>query len=102
MRVIVVEDVLLTREGIVHLLTDAGIDVVAQTGDAEDIVALVDRERPDAVILDIRMPPTHTDEGLVAAGLVRDMDPRVGILILSHYTCSRNTPKASATCSRTG
>jgi DNA-binding NarL/FixJ family response regulator len=87
-RVIVADDLLLTREGIVHLLTDAGIDVVAQTGDAEGIVDLVDRERPDAVILDIRMPPTHTDEGLVAAGRVRNRDPRVGILILSHYTDS--------------
>jgi DNA-binding NarL/FixJ family response regulator len=86
--VIVADDLLLTREGIVHLLTDAGIDVVAQTGDAEGIVDLVDRERPDAVILDIRMPPTHTDEGLVAAGRVRNRDPRVGILILSHYTDS--------------
>lgn len=85
MRVIVAEDLMLTREGIVRLLTDAGIDVVAQAGDAEALVQLIGRERPDAVILDIRMPPTHTDEGIVAAARVRDGFPGVGVLVLSHY-----------------
>ena len=85
MRVIVAEDLMLTREGIVRLLTDAGVDVVAQAGDAETLVSLVARERPDAVVLDIRMPPTHTDEGIVAAARVRDNFPGVGVLVLSHY-----------------
>jgi serine/threonine-protein kinase len=84
-RVIVVEDLLLTRAGIVHLLTDAGIEVVAQAGDADSLVRLIAHERPDAVILDIRMPPTHTDEGIVAAARVRDGFPGVGVLVLSHY-----------------
>jgi DNA-binding NarL/FixJ family response regulator len=85
MRVIVVEDLLLTRAGIVHLLTDAGIEVVAQAGDADSLVRLIAQERPDAVVLDIRMPPTHTDEGIVAAARVRDGFPGVGVLVLSHY-----------------
>jgi serine/threonine-protein kinase len=85
MRVIVVEDLMLTRAGIVHLLTDAGIDVVAQAGDADSLVRLIAQERPDAVVLDIRMPPTHTDEGIVAAARVRDGFPGVGVLVLSHY-----------------
>jgi DNA-binding NarL/FixJ family response regulator len=85
MRVIVVEDLLLTRAGIVHLLTDAGIEVVAQAGDADSLVRLIAQERPDAVVLDIRMPPTHTDEGIVAAARVRDEFPGVGVLVLSHY-----------------
>jgi DNA-binding NarL/FixJ family response regulator len=85
MRVIVAEDLMLTREGIVRLLSDAGVDVVAQAGDAEALVTLIARERPDAVILDIRMPPTHTDEGIVAAARVRDGFPGVGVLVLSHY-----------------
>jgi serine/threonine-protein kinase len=84
-RVIVAEDLMLTREGIVRLLTDAGIEVVAQAGDAEALVQLIARERPDAVVLDIRMPPTHTDEGIVAAARVRDGFPGVGVLVLSHY-----------------
>jgi serine/threonine-protein kinase len=85
MRVIVAEDLMLTREGIVRLLADAGVEVVAQAGDADAILALVARHRPDAVILDIRMPPTHTDEGMVAAGHLRAAFPDVGILVLSQY-----------------
>jgi DNA-binding NarL/FixJ family response regulator len=83
--VIVAEDLMLTREGIVRLLADAGVDVVAQAADAETLVSLVARERPDAVVLDIRMPPTHTDEGIVAAARIRDAFPGVGVLVLSHY-----------------
>jgi DNA-binding NarL/FixJ family response regulator len=85
MRVIVAEDLLLTREGIVRLLSDAGVEVVAQAGDAEALVTLVARWHPDAVVLDIRMPPTHTDEGIIAAARVRDGFPGVGVLVLSHY-----------------
>jgi DNA-binding NarL/FixJ family response regulator len=84
-RVIVAEDLMLTREGIVRLLTEAGIDVVAQVADSEGLLRLVATEKPDAVIVDIRMPPTHTDEGIVAAGWIRDAFPGVGVLVLSQY-----------------
>jgi len=85
MRVIVAEDLMLTREGVVRLLADAGVDVVAQVGDTDGLIGLVGRERPDAVILDIRMPPSHTDEGIVAAGKIREAFPDVGVLVLSQY-----------------
>jgi DNA-binding NarL/FixJ family response regulator len=84
-RVIVAEDLLLTREGIVHLLADAGVEVVAQAPDAERLLDLVAEHRPDAVVVDIRMPPTHTDEGIVAAGRIRDAHPDIGVLVLSQY-----------------
>jgi len=85
MRVIVVDDVLVTRAGIVRLLTDAGVEVVAEAGDALMLPALVERLRPDAVVLDIRMPPTHTDEGLKAATQIRASYPGVSVLLLSHH-----------------
>ncbi len=85
MRVIVAEDVMLTREGIVRLLGDAGVDVVAQTGDADALLVLVASARPDAVLLDIRMPPTHTDEGLRAAAELKAAFPTLGVLVLSQY-----------------
>jgi DNA-binding NarL/FixJ family response regulator len=85
MRVIVAEDLMLTREGIVRLLAEAGVEVIAQAPDADGLLGLVAREPPDAVILDIRMPPTHTDEGIVAAGRIRDAFPGVGVLVLSQY-----------------
>ncbi len=76
---------MLTREGIVRLLTEAGVDVVAVASDADGLLTLVADRRPDAVVLDIRMPPTHTDEGIVAAGAIRDAFPAVGVLVLSQY-----------------
>lgn len=85
MRVVVADDVMLTREGIVRLLRDAGIDVVAQAEDAEELVRHVALARPDAAIVDIRMPPTNTDEGLVAAQKIRNEHPSVGVLVLSQY-----------------
>lgn len=85
MRVIVAEDLMLTREGIVRLLAEAGVDVVAQSADATSLLSLVASHKPDAVIADIRMPPTHTDEGIVAAGRIRDAFPDVGVLVLSQY-----------------
>ena len=85
MRVVVAEDVMLTREGIARLLTDVGIDVVRQVGDAASLLSAVQATRPDAAIVDIRMPPTHTDEGLVAAQQIRDGHPGVSVLILSQY-----------------
>jgi DNA-binding NarL/FixJ family response regulator len=84
-RVVVADDVMLTREGIVRLLTDAGIDVVAEADDAERLLREVRLKRPDAAIVDIRMPPTHTDEGLVATHRIRTEHPDVGVLVLSQY-----------------
>ena len=85
MRVVVADDVMLTREGIVRLLEDADIDVVAQAEDAEGLLRHVRSARPDVAIVDIRMPPTHTDEGLVAAQTIRAEQPEVGVLVLSQY-----------------
>jgi DNA-binding NarL/FixJ family response regulator len=88
-RVVVAEDTMLTREGIVRLLDEAGVDVVAQAEDAATLIRHVRLERPDAAIVDIRMPPTHTDEGLVAAQEIRERLPEVGVLLLSHHLESR-------------
>jgi len=85
MRVVVAEDVMLTREGIARVLTEAGVDVAAEVGDAAALLHAVRMTRPDAAIVDIRMPPTHTDEGLVAAQQIRAEHPGVGVLILSQY-----------------
>jgi DNA-binding NarL/FixJ family response regulator len=84
-RVVVADDVMLTREGIVRLLTDAGIDVVGEAEDAEGLIREVSRTRPDVALVDIRMPPTHTDEGLIAAQTIRAEHPDVGVLVLSQY-----------------
>jgi DNA-binding NarL/FixJ family response regulator len=84
-RVVVADDVMLTREGIVRLLEDAGIEVVAQAQDAEGLLRQVRDEQPDAAVVDIRMPPTHTDEGLVATQRIRADHPAIGVLLLSQY-----------------
>jgi DNA-binding NarL/FixJ family response regulator len=84
-RIVVADDVMLTREGIVRLLRDAEVDVVAEAEDAEGLLRHVRLARPDAAIVDIRMPPTHTDEGLVAAQRIRSEHPEVGVLVLSQY-----------------
>jgi DNA-binding NarL/FixJ family response regulator len=85
MRIAIIDDMLLIREGLAAALGERGIEVVAQASDAEQLAALVERHRPDAVVLDIRMPPTFTDEGLRAAASLRATDPEVGILLLSQY-----------------
>jgi DNA-binding NarL/FixJ family response regulator len=84
-RVVVAEDVMLTREGIVRLLADAGIEVVGEAEDLDGLMRRVRAQRPDAAIIDIRMPPTHTDEGLVAARDIRTEYPEIGVLVLSQY-----------------
>ena len=85
MRVVVADDVMLTREGIVRLLREAGVEVVAEASDATGLLQHVRRAHPDVAVVDIRMPPTHTDEGLVAAKAIRDAHPDVGVLLLSQY-----------------
>jgi DNA-binding NarL/FixJ family response regulator len=84
-RVVVAEDVMLTREGIVRVLRDAGLQVVAEAEDLNGLLRSVALERPEAVVVDIRMPPTHTDEGLVAAQRIRTQHPDIGVLLLSQY-----------------
>jgi DNA-binding NarL/FixJ family response regulator len=85
MRVVVGEDQLLTREGIVRILRDAGIEVVGEAVDGESLAALVEREMPDVALIDIRLPPTHTDEGLRAAARIRAEQPSCAVLILSQH-----------------
>ena len=85
MRVVVAEDSVLLREGIVMLLENAGFDVVAQAGDAEDLVRKVGAHKPDVAIVDVRMPPTNTDDGLRAAIKLRARQPGLGVLVLSQY-----------------
>jgi DNA-binding NarL/FixJ family response regulator len=85
MRVVVADDAMITREGLVRLLQEAGVDVVAEAQDGDELLRKVATTRPDAAIVDIRMPPTNTDEGLVAATAIRSRHPDVAVLILSSY-----------------
>jgi DNA-binding NarL/FixJ family response regulator len=89
MRVVVADDAVILREGLARLLEEAGFEVVGLAADGEELCALVERDRPDVAIVDIRMPPTHTDEGLRAAKLIRARWPQVGILVLSQYVQAR-------------
>ena len=81
----IADDSRLLREGIASLVRGEGIEVVAQASDPEELLAAVDAHRPDVAIVDIRMPPTHTDEGLRAAQTIRERSPDVGVLVLSQY-----------------
>ena len=85
MRVVVAEDSVLLREGVVRLLAEAGFDVVAQAGDADDLRRRVYAHKPDVAVVDVRMPPDHTDDGLRAALEIRDRQPETGVLVLSQY-----------------
>ena len=85
LRVVVADDDVLLREGIAGLLERAGLDVVDRVGDAEQLLAAVREHKPDVVLTDIRMPPTHTTEGLDAARVIRDELPGVGIVVLSAH-----------------
>jgi DNA-binding NarL/FixJ family response regulator len=84
-RVVIADDEMLLREGLARLLTDAGVDVVGKATDAAELLRTVRLTTPDVAIVDIKMPPTHTDEGLVAAADIRASHPAVGVLVLSHY-----------------
>jgi DNA-binding NarL/FixJ family response regulator len=85
MRVVLADDSVLLREGIARLLTEAGFDVVGQSGDAEDLLLKIRSYSPDVAIVDIRMPPTNTTEGLEAAKQIRELYPSVGVLLLSQH-----------------
>ena len=89
MRVVIADDEVLLRDGLDRLLTEAGFDVVGTAGTAGELRRDVELARPDVAIIDIKMPPTHTDEGLVAAEQIRASHPQVGVLVLSQYLESR-------------
>ena len=89
MRVVIAEDSVLLRAGLIKLLSAAGIEVLAAVGDAGELLAAVPVHRPDAVIVDVRMPPSHTDEGIRAALVIRRQWPEVAVLVLSQYVEER-------------
>jgi DNA-binding NarL/FixJ family response regulator len=88
-RVALADDEVLLREGLSRLLGEAGLEVVASAGDAQELLRGVRLTRPDVAVVDIKMPPTHTDEGLVAAQEIATRHPGTGVLVLSHYLDSR-------------
>jgi len=89
MRLVIADDEALLREGLARVLEDSGFEVVGRCGDAEALLRMVEDRRPDVAIVDIRMPPGHGDDGLVAAQEIRRRFPDVGVLVLSHYLDSR-------------
>jgi DNA-binding NarL/FixJ family response regulator len=84
-RVVVADDSVLLREGVARLLEDAGLEVVGQAGDYDDLLRKARAHKPDVCVVDIKMPPTHTDEGLRAAAVIRGELPGTGVLVLSQY-----------------
>jgi DNA-binding NarL/FixJ family response regulator len=97
MRVVIADDAVLLREGAVRLLEEAGFEVVAQAGDAEDLLRKVRAHKPDVAIIDVRMPPDNLDDGLRAALVIREELPFVGILLLSQYVEDRYLGELLAT-----
>ncbi|MFC0429848.1 response regulator transcription factor [Kutzneria buriramensis] len=97
MRVVIAEDSVLLREGLVRLLDGAGIQVVEAVGDADELLRAVADHEPDLVLLDVRMPPTHTDEGLRAALVIRRQWPTMAVLVLSQYVEERYASELLAT-----
>lgn len=85
MRVLIADDEVLLREGLERLLTEAGLEVVGKAGDPGELLRQVQASHPDVAIVDIKMPPTHTDEGLAAAQQIRARHPQTAVLVLSHY-----------------
>jgi DNA-binding NarL/FixJ family response regulator len=88
-RVVIADDETLLREGLARLLDEAGFQVVGKAASADELLRRVELTRPDVALVDIKMPPTHTNEGLVAAEEIRGSHPEVGVLVLSHYVESR-------------
>ena len=89
MRIVIAEDSVILRDGLVQLLTVRGHEVVGAVGDARTLAAVVDSTTPDLVVVDIRMPPTHTTEGLKAAIALRAKHPGLGVLVFSQYVETR-------------
>ena len=103
MRVVIAEDSVLLQAGLAKILAASGIEVMAAVGDAESLLAAVTEHQPDAVIADVRMPPTHTDEGIRAALVIRQQWPQVAVLVLSQYVEERYAADLlSANTSRVG
>ncbi len=109
LRVVIAEDSVLMREGIASLLEGAGFEIVGKSSTADDLLLKVRSYKPHVAIVDIRMPPNHTDEGLVAAKEIREQHPEVGVLVLSQYVepsyameLIADDAEGWATCSRTG
>ena len=105
MRIVIADDTMLIREGTARLLAEAGFEIAGKAGDAHQLLRAVALDHPDVAIVDIKMPPTHTDEGLVAAEQIRAAHPDVAVLVLSQYLESRyatrllkHHPKRWATC----
>jgi DNA-binding NarL/FixJ family response regulator len=92
-RVVLADDSVLFREGLARVLAENGFVVAGQAGDADGLHAAVEREKPDVVVTDIRMPPTNTSEGLLAAQRIRAAHPGMGVLVLSHYVETRQAVK---------
>jgi DNA-binding NarL/FixJ family response regulator len=88
MRIAIADDSVLIREGLSRILTAGGVDVVAEATDGSELLARVDELQPDAVIVDIRMPPSFTDEGIQVAARLRNQHPNLGVLVLSQYVSS--------------
>jgi DNA-binding NarL/FixJ family response regulator len=101
-RVIVADDDVLLREGLASLLEHSGFEVVGQAGDGRELVALVREHRPDLVLVDVRMPPTHTTEGLDAARAIREDLPETGVVVLSAYVEVEHAVELLASGSRSG
>jgi DNA-binding NarL/FixJ family response regulator len=101
-RVIVADDDVLLREGLASLLEHSGFDVVGQAGDGRELVALVREHRPDLVLVDVRMPPTHTTEGLDAARAIREDLPETGVVVLSAFVEVEHAVELLASGSRSG
>jgi DNA-binding NarL/FixJ family response regulator len=97
MRVALADDAVILREGLSRLLEEAGFEVVGLAADAEALLELVESTQPDVAIIDIRMPPTHTDEGLRAAKIIRERWPTIGILVLSQHVNTRYALELLAT-----
>ena len=89
LRIVLADDAVLLREALAAALEAAGFDVVGQAADVESLIVVVDRERPDVIVIDVRMPPTHTTEGLEAAQRLRAAHPGIAILVLSQYVETR-------------
>jgi serine/threonine-protein kinase len=92
-RVVIADDEVLLREGLARLLADAGFEIAGRCGDADALMAMVDARRPDVALVDIRMPPDHGDDGLLAAQEIRRRHPEIGVLVLSHHLDSRYAAK---------
>jgi DNA-binding NarL/FixJ family response regulator len=104
MRILIAEDSVLLRAGLTRLLLDAGEDVIASVGDADELLTAIERHQPELAVVDVRMPPSNTDDGLRAALVIRDRWPNIGILVLSQYVEERYATEliaAPSTSSRT-